>query len=205
MACPAGLQTTRITMRITKVYTKTGDKGSTRLVGGREVSKGERRIEAYGTVDELNAIVGLARTFNQASTACEDVVMQIEQMLETVQNDLFCVGADLATLPEDRWEGMDRIGTSDITKLEGWIDTLNEELPPLKDFILPGGGPVGAFLHQARTVCRRAERELVRLGDAEPETLDPALPYLNRLSDYFFVLGRWAARGLNEPEYIWKR
>jgi cob(I)alamin adenosyltransferase len=126
-------------------------------------------------------------------------------MLETVQNDLFCVGADLATLPEDRWEGMDRIGTSDITKLEGWIDTLNEELPPLKDFILPGGGPVGAFLHQARTVCRRAERELVRLGDAEPETLDPALPYLNRLSDYFFVLGRWAARGLNEPEYIWKR
>jgi|TARA_B110000495_G_C22930170_1_gene543720 cob(I)alamin adenosyltransferase len=192
-------------MRITKVYTKTGDKGSTRLVGGREVSKGERRIEAYGTVDELNAIVGLARTFNQASTACEDVVMQIEQMLETVQNDLFCVGADLATLPEDRWEGMDRIGTSDITKLEGWIDTLNEELPPLKDFILPGGGPVGAFLHQARTVCRRAERELVRLGDAEPETLDPALPYLNRLSDYFFVLGRWAARGLNEPEYIWKR
>ena len=192
-------------MRITKVYTKTGDKGSTRLVGGREVSKGERRIEAYGTVDELNAIVGLARTFNQASTACEDVVMQIEQMLETVQNDLFCVGADLATLPEDRWEGMDRIETSDITKLEGWIDTLNEELPPLKDFILPGGGPVGAFLHQARTVCRRAERELVRLGDAEPETLDPALPYLNRLSDYFFVLGRWAARGLNEPEYIWKR
>jgi cob(I)alamin adenosyltransferase len=192
-------------MRITKVYTKTGDKGSTRLVGGREVSKGERRIEAYGTVDELNAIVGLARTFNRASTACEDVVMQIEQMLETVQNDLFCVGADLATLPEDRWEGMDRIGTSDITKLEGWIDTLNEELPPLKDFILPGGGPVGAFLHQARTVCRRAERELVRLGDAEPETLDPALPYLNRLSDYFFVLGRWAARGLNEPEYIWKR
>jgi cob(I)alamin adenosyltransferase len=192
-------------MRITKVYTRTGDKGSTRLVGGREVSKGERRIEAYGTVDELNAIVGLARTFNANSDACEDVVTQIDQMLETVQNDLFCVGADLATLPEDRWEGMDRIGTSDITKLEEWIDTLNADLPPLKDFILPGGGPVGAFLHQARTVCRRAERELVRLGESEPDTLDPALPYLNRLSDYLFVLGRWAARALNEPEYIWKR
>lgn len=192
-------------MRITKVYTRTGDKGSTRLVGGREVSKGERRIEAYGTVDELNAIVGLARTFNANSDACEDVVTQIDRMLETVQNDLFCVGADLATLPADRWEGMDRIGTSDITKLEEWIDTLNAELPPLKDFILPGGGPVGAFLHQARTVCRRAERELVRLGESEPDTLDPALPYLNRLSDYLFVLGRWAARALNEPEYIWKR
>jgi len=192
-------------MRITKVYTRTGDKGATRLVGGREVSKGERRIEAYGTVDELNAVVGLARTFNTASDACEDVVTQIDQMLQTIQNDLFCVGADLATLPDDRWEGMDRITTADITRLEQWIDKLNEDLPPLKDFILPGGGPVGAFLHQARTICRRAERELVRLGETEPETLDPALPYLNRLSDYLFVLGRWAARGLNEPEFLWKR
>ena len=118
---------------------------------------------------------------------------------------LFCVGADLATLPADRWEGMDRIDASNITQLEEWIDSLNEDLPPLKDFILPGGGPVGAFLHQARTVCRRAERELVRLGELEPETLDPALPYLNRLSDFMFVLSRWAARGLEEPEFIWER
>ena len=187
------------------MYTKTGDNGSTRLVGGREVSKGESRIEAYGTVDELSAIIGLARTFNGSSGACEDVVTRIDEMLAAVQNDLFCVGADLATLPDDRWEGMDRIDASNTTKLEEWIDALNTDLPPLKDFILPGGGPVGAFLHQARTVCRRAERELVRLGEREPETLDPALPYLNRLSDFLFVLSRWAARGLDEPEFIWQR
>ena len=192
-------------MRITKVYTKVGDKGTTRLVGGREVSKGETRIEAYGTVDELNTIVGLARTFNGRSEAGDSVVTRINEILSTVQNDLFSVGADLATLPEDRWEGMDRISTEHIEQLEQWIDSLNAELPPLKEFILPGGGPVGGFLHQARTVCRRAERELVRLGASEPHTMEDSLPYLNRLSDLLFVLGRWAAKAHGEPEYLWQR
>jgi len=192
-------------MRITKVYTKVGDKGSTHLVGGRQVSKGEPRIEAYGTVDELNAIAGLARTFNSRSEAGDDVVTRIDSMLKVVQNKLFCLGADLATLPEDRWEGMERVTEEDIRQLEQWIDEMNDQLPALKEFILPGGGPVGAFLHQARTVCRRAERILVRLGADEPEAIDTALPFLNRLSDFFFVLGRWAAKGLNETEYLWER
>jgi cob(I)alamin adenosyltransferase len=192
-------------MRITKVYTKTGDGGTTRLVGGREVSKGEPRIEAYGTVDELNAVIGLVRTFVQRADAKKDVTDQLEMMLEHIQNDLFNLGADLATVPSDRWEGMRLINAGDIDRLEQWIDTLNVSLPPLKDFILPGGGPVGAFLHQARTVCRRAERTLVRLGELEPESLTTTLPYLNRLSDFLYVLGRWAAAELGEPEFLWSR
>ena len=192
-------------MRITKVYTKAGDKGSTQLVGGRKVSKGEPRIEAYGTIDELNSIVGLARTFNGQSGASDDVVSRIDGMLKVVQNKLFCLGADLATLPSDRWEGMERVSEADVKEVESWIDSLNDDLPPLKEFILPGGGPVGAFLHQARTVCRRAERVLVRLGETEPDALDSSLPYVNRLSDYFFVLGRWAAKAHGEPEFLWER
>ena len=186
-------------------YTKKGDKGKTQLVGGREVSKGEARIEAYGTVDELNAIVGLCRTFNGCSTAEKTAIDRIDLMLKRVQNDLFNLGADLATLPVDRWEGMILVSESDIKTLESWIDDLNKDLPALAEFILPGGGPVGAFLHQARTVCRRAERCLVRLDDASGETTSITIPYLNRLSDFFFVLGRWASKPLNEKEFLWNR
>jgi len=192
-------------LRITKVYTKVGDKGATRLVGGREVSKGEPRIEAYGTVDELNAVVGLSRTFNQRSSSDPETIGEIDTMLKSVQNGLFRVGSDLATLPEDRWEGMERPSLADIDELEKWIDKLNDALPPLKEFILPGGGPVGAYLHQARTVCRRAERQVVRLGENTPESIGHVLPYLNRLSDFLFVLGRWAAQAHGEEEYLWER
>ncbi|MGB0638369.1 MAG: cob(I)yrinic acid a,c-diamide adenosyltransferase [Myxococcota bacterium] len=192
-------------MRITKVYTKTGDGGTTRLVGGRAVPKSDVRIEAYGTVDELNSVVGLARTFNSRSETSASSIAKIDGMLAKIQNDLFCVGADLATLPEDRWEGMDRLSASDIERLEGWIDELNDELPELREFILPGGGPVGSFLHQARTICRRAERVVVILGETAPDSLEVALPYLNRLSDYLFVLSRWAVKELGEPEYLWSR
>ena len=192
-------------MRITKVYTRTGDSGNTRLVGGREVPKDHVRIEAYGTVDELNAIVGLIRTFNQRSDADQGVVERLDEMLKRIQNDLFDVGADLATRPEDRWEGIHLVGAPETERLEGWIDELNEDLGPLKDFILPGGGPVGAFFHQARTVCRRGERRLLSLVREEPEVGDGCLKYLNRLSDYLFVAGRWAAKALGEPEYLWER
>ncbi len=192
-------------MRITRVYTKTGDGGRTRLVGGQQVSKGHLRIETYGTTDELNAILGLTRTFNARSGASPEAVARIDEMLRRVQNDLFNLGSDLATLPHDRWENMPRVGEADIERLEGWIDALNEDVGPLKEFILPGGGPVGAFFHQARTVCRRAERVLVRLMDEDPEVgLDP-MRYLNRLSDWLFVAGRWAAQQLGEPEYLWDR
>lgn len=192
-------------MRITKVYTRTGDGGLTRLAGGQQVPKDHLRISAYGTVDELNAVLGLVRTFNARSEAAPQAVARLDAMLHRVQNDLFNVGADLATLPTDRWASMVRIAEEDSTRLENWIDELNEDLGPLTEFILPGGGPVGAFFHQARTVCRRAERDLVSLLHTEPE-LDPGvLRYLNRLSDWLFVAGRWAAKSLGEPEYLWER
>jgi cob(I)alamin adenosyltransferase len=190
-------------MRITRVYTRTGDRGSTRLVGGAERRKNDVRIDAYGTVDELNAVLGLARTFGaQADGAGRE---RIESMLAQIQNELFDVGADLATAPADRWPGMHLVGDEEVTRLEGWIDALNEDLPPLKDFILPGGGPVGAFLHQARTVCRRAERLLVSLIDVEPDTGEGCLRYLNRLSDLLFVMSRWSAKALGEREYLWQK
>jgi len=191
-------------MRITKVYTRGGDKGLTSLVGGDRVRKDHIRIESYGTVDELNAIVGLIRTFNNRSEADAAVAQRLDGMLHHVQNDLFNVGADLATPAEKRWEGMRRVSSDDITRLEGWIDELNDELEPLKEFILPGGGPVGAFFHQARTVCRRAERIAVALADQE-EDIDNIVRYLNRLSDYLFVAGRWAAKNHNEDEFLWDR
>lgn len=192
-------------MRITKVYTRTGDRGETRLVGGRKVAKDDPRIEAYGTVDELNAILGLARTFNGSSRAPHESMVTIDTMLAEVQNELFNVGSDLATRPGDRWQGMHRVGSDEVTRLEGWIDALNSELSPLEEFILPGGGKVGAFLHQARTVCRRAERRVYTLMQLEEDVGDGCLRYLNRLSDFLFVLGRWAAKAAGEEEYYWKK
>lgn len=183
-------------MRITRVYTRTGDKGDTRLVGGRAERKDAPRIEAYGTVDELNSVLGLARTFNTNDT--------LEPIFQQVQNDLFNVGTELATLADDRWEGMYRVGSEDVDRLEHWIDTLNDELEPLKEFILPGGGPVGGFLHQARTVCRRGERRVVTLIDQDASTSIESLTYLNRLSDLLFVMARWAARAHGEPEFTWE-
>jgi cob(I)alamin adenosyltransferase len=191
-------------MRITKVYTRGGDKGKTSLVGGTRVRKDHVRIRAYGTVDELNATVGLVRTFNGRSGAPEAVVQRLDQMLHVIQNDLFDVGSDLATPADSRWEGMHRVGGEDVTRLEAWIDELNAEIPPLREFILPGGGPVGAFFHQARTVCRRAEREVLHLMDEEADVGDGAMRYLNRLSDYLFVAGRWAAKHLGEVEFLWE-
>lgn len=192
-------------MRITKVYTRAGDKGTTRLVGGQELAKDAPRIEAYGTVDELNAVLGLARTFNARSQAGGDAGERIDAVLRVVQNDLFSVGSDLATLPSDRWEGMPRVGAADIALLERWCDEFNADLEPLKEFILPGGGAVGAFLHQARTVCRRAERQIVALAHVESGTHDESLAYVNRLSDLLFVLSRWAAKAHGEQEFLWQR
>ncbi len=194
-------------MRITKVYTRGGDRGQTRLVGGKKVEKDALRIEAYGTVVELNATLGLARTFHDqtAATIAPDDAATVGALLKALQNDLFNVGSDLATPPESRWEGMYRVGDADVARLEGWIDQLNADLPPLEEFILPGGGPVGAFLHQARTVCRRAERRLVTLLHEEPDVGEGCLRYLNRLSDLLFVLGRWAARAHSEVEYAWEK
>ncbi len=192
-------------MRITRVYTRTGDKGQTGLVGGERVGKDHARIEAYGAVDELNAILGIVRSFTREANAALETVERIDAVLGTIQNELFNVGADLATPPKDRWPGMHRIGDAEVSRLEEWCDSFNETLEPLVNFILPGGGKVGAFLHQARTVCRRAERGLVRLMREEPETGEDCMRYLNRLSDFLFVLGRWAAKELGEPEILWQQ
>ena len=143
--------------------------------------------------------------FNRKSGADPTRVDAIDRMLARVQNDLFNVGSDLATLVADRWEGMYRVGDVDVERLEGWCDEFNEELGPLEEFVLPGGGAVGAFLHQARTVCRRAERRVVTLGATEDDLGDGCLRYLNRLSDFLFVLGRLAAKVAGEPEHLWER
>jgi len=188
-------------MRITKVYTRTGDKGSTGLADGTRLQKNDARIEAYGTVDELNAVLGLVRTFNTQGP--EQARQRVDEMLEQVQHDLFDLGADLAT--PAGVEGALRIAPAAVGQLEGWIDRLNEDLPPLKEFILPGGGPVGSFLHQARTVCRRGERDVLTLMDGDDAVGLGPLRYLNRLSDFLFVLGRWAASCLGEPEFYWQR
>ncbi len=189
-------------MRITKVYTRTGDKGTTQLVGGQKVPKDHPRIEAYGTVDELNAILGVARAFLDGIP--EAARADLDTILGDVQDDLFNVGTDLATPPEARWEGMHQVGNAEVERLEATIDALNATLPPLTEFILPGGGKVSALLHQGRTVCRRAERLTLALLVDQPALADGGLRYLNRLSDLLFVLARSAAAAAGIPEVLWR-
>ncbi len=191
-------------MRITKVYTRGGDKGETALVGNQRVPKDSRRIEAYGTVDELNSVIGIARALNQKFGKDSPATARLDQELKKIQNELFVVGSDLATRLDDRWAGMPLIEQHHIDEMEKLIDELEGELGPLKEFILPGGGLVGAQLHQARTVCRRAERAAVSLRREEPIG-DFVIPYLNRLSDALFVLARWSTRQEGEAEVLWER
>ena len=191
-------------IRINRVYTRGGDAGETSLVGGPRIAKAAIRIQSYGTVDELNAILGLARTANRETPgASDDDRDRLDALLTRLQNELFNLGSDLATLLEDRHPKQPVIEERHVTYLEKTIDEMNEGLPELRSFVLPGGGWVSAFLHQARTVCRRAERLVTTL--ARQEAVGPhALVYLNRLSDLLFVLGRWAARARGESEPLWE-
>jgi cob(I)alamin adenosyltransferase len=191
-------------VRITRVYTRTGDRGETALVGGKRVPKDVPRIEAYGTIDELNAAIGLARVFNEERLAEAEGHRWLDGVLRRLQNQLFDLGSELATPEDAAYEGMYRVGEADVRELEKLIDECQKDLQPLKSFVLPGGGRIGAFLHQARTVCRRAEREVLRLSRSEPLPEWP-LRYVNRLSDLLFVLSRWVAKRLGEPEYLWER
>jgi cob(I)alamin adenosyltransferase len=191
-------------VRITKVYTRTGDKGDTALVGGKRVPKDSPRIEAYGTIDELNSVVGLARVFNEESLEAGEGHRFLDEVLCRLQDELFDIGSELATPPESYQEGMYRVGEDEIEKIEKLIDQCQQDLEPLRSFVLPGGGRIGAYLHECRTVCRRAEREILRLSRAEEINHD-VIKYVNRLSDLFFVLSRWISKQTGEPEYLWQR
>ncbi len=194
-------------MRITRVYTKTGDDGTTSLVGGQRVPKYDPRIEAYGTVDELGSMIGwirqeLADEALRFSSASDAAVL--DQLLEFLGNKLFTLGGDLATRLADRHPQMPVIVEADIEYLERVCDHYNGTLPPLKDFVLPGGSRTAAALHVARTIARRAERSVIALGEKE-ETGGFVARYLNRLSDALFVLARWVNHRMNVPEVIWRR
>lgn len=191
-------------MRITKVYTRTGDAGKTRLAGGQQVWKDSLRVEAYGAIDELNASVGVVRVMNDEMVKHHEQAEQLEHELRWVQNKLFDLGGILATAPGQEFKNMPQVTGQDVTRLEKLIDRCQKDLAPLKEFILPGGGKVSGFLHQARTICRRAERLCVRLSREEP--VDPAIiKFVNRLSDTLFVLARWVAKTQGEPEFLWER
>lgn len=191
-------------MRITKVYTRTGDAGKTRLAGGQPVWKDSLRVEAYGTVDELNAAIGVVRAMNADMLGNHTEAERLEEDLRWIQNKLFDIGGILAITPGQMFKNMPQVTDKDVTSLEKLIDRCQKNLTPLKEFILPGGGRVSGFLHQARTISRRAERICVRLSKEEPVE-KVIIKYVNRLSDTLFVLARWVAKTQGEPEFLWER
>ena len=189
------------------IYTRTGDDGDTALFGGGRVPKNDRRVEAYGAVDELNSFVGLALTSLADADADADALAGVRRGLLLIQNDLFALGANLATPEGD--DSRPRPQTPDVPVarvevMEEWIDQATEELPELRQFVLPGGTEAGAMLHVCRSVCRRAERSVVALGREEP--LDPGIvPYLNRLSDLLFVWARLENLRAGQEDVPWSK
>ena len=179
-------------VKLTKIYTRGGDGGETSLVDGSRLPKSAPRITAYGTVDETNAAIGLVRLHTDGDA---------DAMLGRIQNDLFDLGADLATPESEAMAGALRIEQSQVDRLEAEIDQLNESLEPLESFVLPGGSAASAYLHLARTIARRAERDAIAL--AQDEAVNAiAIKYLNRLSDHLFVLGRWLNDG-GKSDVLW--
>jgi len=189
-------------MRITRVYTRGGDAGQTSLATGERIGKDDPRVESYGAVDELNAVIGVARAC-LPGMADQAAAEELDGVLERVQSELFQAGAELAS-PDPKTLSIERVGDDQVTRLEEHIDRFNADLQPLVEFVLPGGGPCGARLHHARVVCRRAERRAVALS-REVEIAPGVLKYLNRLSDLLFVLARWACLRAGEREVMWKR
>ena len=185
-------------LALSRIYTKTGDQGETGLVGGQRVPKDAQRIEVFGTVDELNSFVGLARI-----SARESGLNELESIFERVQHELFNLGSVLATLPQDLHPKQPRITKETIDQLEREIDHYNASLPALRSFVLPGGSRICAELHVCRTVCRRAERTLVTMSHAEEIPIE-AMLYLNRLSDAMFVWSRWVNQALRVEESLWQ-
>ena len=197
--------------KLTRIYTRTGDDGTTGLVGGQRVRKNDLRIESYGTVDELSSAIGLARAAlveaqrtrpAQDVARVRDVTERLDAWLAWTQDMLFNLGSDLATLPADRWESMPLIVAADATALERAIDKAQADLEPLANFIHPGGSYPGAFLHLARTIARRAERLLITLRERDEISAD-VMRFVNRLSDALFVWSRWINAALDQPEHLW--
>jgi cob(I)alamin adenosyltransferase len=185
-------------LALNRIYTRRGDAGQTSLVNGRRVPKDDLRIDSYGTVDELNATLGMARV-----SAAEVGLADLEAILLRVQHELFNLGSLLATDPAEVHPKQPRVGAADVAQLEREIDLCNEKLPALRSFTLPGGCRLNAELHLARTICRRAERILVGLARRE-EVAPEAVGYLNRLSDALFVWSRWACVQLGKEETLWE-
>jgi len=188
---------------LNRIYTKGGDKGETALAGGQRVPKDSARIEAYGTVDELNAFIGLACVTCTDETTRALRLGRLVDILRRVQHELFNLGSLLSTLPKDLHPKQARITSAEIEQLEREIDSMNQELPALRSFVLPGGARLNAELHAARTICRRAERLTVALARSE-ETPPEAVRYLNRLSDALFVWSRWSSHVMGVPEVLWE-
>ncbi len=190
---------------ISKVYTRSGDTGQTSLADGSRAAKDAPRVGAYGDVDELNAILGLTRTEIARAPAGEQhraFLILLDDQLARIQQEMFNLGAELAHPGAAGGAAKRVVEQRHVDQLEHEIDAFNQNLEPLKSFVLPGGGPVGASLHLARTVCRRAERKLVTLAVSDP-VREETVKYLNRLSDYLFVAGRAAARALGHAEVLW--
>lgn len=184
-------------VKITRVYTRTGDDGSTGLADGSRVPKDSSRVEAYGEIDELNTIIGWARTIADESKN----LSELSKQLASISNDLFDLGAELAT-PNMNTGVSTSITQSRITELESWMDKMNEDLPELRSFILPGGTQLNSVLHLARAVCRRAERSIVSLN--RNETIRPeVIGYVNRLSDLLFVMSRASLKAAGKEEFLW--
>jgi cob(I)alamin adenosyltransferase len=190
-------------LAINRVYTRRGDQGETSLAGGQRVPKDSPRIEAYGTVDELNSFLGAARVTARQLAVTETRLSALAAILLRVEHELFNLGSILATLPEDVHPQQARVTDAEVARLESEMDRMNEELPPLRSFVLPGASRLDAELHICRTVCRRAERATVALGRAESVPPE-AVRYLNRLSDALFVWGRWASHVTGAPETLWE-
>lgn len=188
---------------LNRIYTRMGDGGQTRLVGGQAVGKDDDRIECYGTVDELNAFAGVARVTAEELAARLSTLGPLALTLKRIQHELFNLGSILATLPADVHPRQPRVTNVEIEQLEREIDAANEVLPALRSFVLPGASRLDAELHVCRTVCRRAERLLVRLARAQ-SVPEEAVRYLNRLSDALFVWSRWANHLLGVPETLWE-
>lgn len=187
-----------------KIYTKKGDQGETCLVSGERVSKSHVRLESYGTLDELNSTLGVAISHMDQSSQKNIFQKALGDILFQIQNDLFNIGSQLACADTDMQAKLPNISESDIKKQEDKIDELSSVLPPLKNFILPGGSIISSSFHVSRTVCRRAERLCIKLRD-EKTTVDPLLiQYLNRLSDLLFVMARFANKTENIAEVEWK-